>query len=950
MKKISIFLMVIATMLFTATAATSQEWDLSDPLPADTNFTIGQLENGLTYYIRKAQNPKGRAEFFIIHNVGSLQENEDQRGLAHFLEHMAFNGTKHFPDKQLLEYFAGIGVKFGYNINAYTSMDRTVYNISEVPVNKRSTIIDSALLALHDWSHYISCEPEEIEKERGVVREEWRRGDDARSRMMKGINKVVQQGSRYAERDVIGLMEVVDNFSRQTLIDYYHKWYRPDLQAVVVVGDIDPSDIEQRIKERFSTIPAVENGAERKSYTIPENKEPNIAFLTDPESKATSVRMVIKIPMRSKEERHSLLALHDNLVQNLFHEMLKTRIEAAKKDPDAGFRTIVPIFGNVYSVVETLTMTSMPKESTNTLASLRGIAEETERIIRYGFSEQEVEQAKKAVKTNLEKNYQRSKNPKNSNYVDAVVEHFTRNAPLNDIDALHEKAMEMLATIDKEDLNNSIDRILSEENRAIIFFVPEDEKEYLPTKQEVKEMFREVKESDLARFEPEEMKEISIPKIKHPGTITSSKEVSSKDYGITFKEPLDSTVEWTLSNGATVIWKEEKTEDNNIRMKAFRSGGLARNIDPLELNLYKTFRLYYSINGLDRNELEKWMGSNNIYLRNDIEYRTEEFGGMFKKGKEEKFFSLLYQYFNDVSVSEKAIKDVKRRIIRDIDSKDSENNLFKDSVNALKFSHNPTDVDFTKEYLSEITPENLMSLYNTFFSSPNDYTFIFSGNMSAQEAKPFIEKFIASIPKGKEHSFSANYKEPIYKKGEVYLKYEAKDMLSTKASVNRIYHGEAKYTTENSLLAKFTTYILRDRYMKSIREEKGGTYYVGVTGDLSERPYSKAVFSIDFDTDAPLVDELLEIVQLEIDDLIKNGPTEKEMNEIELYLKKVYKDKKNDKDTDWITIIKNGITGREDISLEEEKYLVKVTPSKVRKFAKSIFKTGNKMTFVFQPE
>jgi zinc protease len=444
------------------------------------------------------------------------------------------------------------------------------------------------------------------------------------------------------------------------------------------------------------------------------------------------------------------------------------------------------------------------------------------------------------------------------------------------------------------------------------------------------------------------MKKISIPEIKSPGAILSAKEADSKYYGISFSEPLDSTVEWTLSNGAKVIWKEEKSDDKTIKMKAFRRGGLARNIDPIEFNLYNKFRLYYAVNGLERSELERWMRNNNLSLRTNIKYRTEEFGGTFEAGSEEKFFALLHHYINDVSATDKAIENIKRRILRDIETGDSEKSKYQDSVNSVKFSYYPTDVKFTEEYVNNITSEQLMNLYNTFFSNPAGYTFIFTGNLSAQKAKPLVEKFLASIPEENGHSFDATYKEPIYNKGEVYLKYEAEDMLSTKASVERIYHGEAKYTTENSLLSKFTTYILRDRYMKSIREEKGGTYYVGVTGDLSERPYSKAVFSINFDTDAPLVDELLEIVQLEIDDLIKNGPTEKEMKEIELYLKKVYKD--DDKPTDWSTIIRNAILGRENITLEEEKYLDKVTPSKVKKFAKSIFTAGNKMTFIFQPE
>jgi zinc protease len=254
--RLKISIIAALVIVFCGTTTFAQKFPTNEPLPVDSKYKIGKLENGLTYYIREAKNPAGRAEFFIIHNVGSLQEEDSQRGLAHFLEHMAFNGTKNFPKKKLLEYFGSVGVKFGANINAYTSMERTVYNISAVPSLQRSTILDSALLALHDWSHYISCEPAEVEAERGVVREEWRRGDDARSRMMKGIMRVEQTGSRFATRDVIGDPNIINTFTRQTLVDYYNKWYRPDLQAIVVIGDVNVADIEKRIKARFSSIPA----------------------------------------------------------------------------------------------------------------------------------------------------------------------------------------------------------------------------------------------------------------------------------------------------------------------------------------------------------------------------------------------------------------------------------------------------------------------------------------------------------------------------------------------------------------------------------------------------------------------------------------------------------------------------------------------------------------------
>ena len=358
---------------------------------------------------------------------------------------------------------------FGYNVNAYTAMDRTVYNISAVPVKVRSTIIDTALLALHDWSHYISCEQEEIDKERGVVHEEWRRGDDARTRMMKGINKAIQTGSRFAQRDPIGLMEVVDNFSRETLLDYYHKWYRPDLQAIIVIGDIDVKDIEQRIKARFSSIPKTENGAVREVYSIPENRTPIVSYLTDPESKAVSVRMVVKIPHRTTQERSSYLATFDQLTQSLFLNMFQARTTEATSKKDAPCKAIIPVFGEVVYACSTFSTTAVPKDSKSTLEALKSIVTEIEKVTKYGFEPEELEKSRARILRGIETLYKRSKESTNKDYVSAAVDHFTRDSPLLDIDANYKLSKELLHKITIEDINLAVERILSDKNRVIIF-------------------------------------------------------------------------------------------------------------------------------------------------------------------------------------------------------------------------------------------------------------------------------------------------------------------------------------------------------------------------------------------------------------------------------------------------------------------------------------------------
>lgn len=946
MKIIKKYTILLAAILFAASVF-AQGIDFSGKLPLDKNFKIGKLENGMTYYIRNAQNPKGKAEFFIVHNVGSLQENDDQRGLAHFLEHMAFNGTKHFPDKQLLEYFGSIGVKFGANINAYTSMERTVYNISAVPT-ERSSVIDSALLALHDWSHYISCEPEEVEAERGVVREEWRRGDDSRTRMMKAIMKFEQTGSRFAQRDVIGLPEIINTFSRQTLIDYYHKWYRPDLQAVVVVGDIDIQDIEKRIIERFSTIPKVENGAVREKYSVPDNKKPIVGYHTDPESKALSVRMTIKIPHLSSDERYTYKAQYDELVKALFHDMFKVRVQVAAEGPDSLFRALVPVFGNISYASGTFTTTSLPINNKSTLNAVKGIFIEVERARQHGFDNEEFAPALKRVKRQLDVNYSRVKNPKNSDYVSFAVDHFTREYPLLDINANYKLSKELIERITVEDINNNLDRILNPENRVIIFSVPESDKQYLPTEDQVLALLDEIQHTSLDKFIPVTDKEMVMKNTPSPGKIIKERALTYKDLNIKYDKNLDSTVEWTLENGAKVIWKEEHGKNKTVSMRAIRPGGYSKHDDPAILRVMDRFMLYYQVNGFNRNELAKWSSSKGILVKPSLAYRYNEMSGSFEIKGAEDFFRLLHMFFTDVSVAESDVNNTRNQMLKNIRTDQGEVNRFRDSVNSLKFSYSPMYEKFTEEFVNSLTTKKLTDLYYSHFGNPDGYTFIFTGPMEASKGKAFAEKYIASLKGEKFKSPAPKYKEPKLSQGEISLRYKAKNMLSTKASVSRLYSGKAAYTPENGLMTKFITYILRDRYMKSIREEKGGTYHVGVTGDISRLPENSISFSVDFDTDPALVDELLEIVQLEIDKLVAEGPTEKEMKEIKLYLEKVFKDQLEE--PSWLAIISDALKSVPDISTPAKKLLDRMDAVEIQKFAKSIFSTGNRMTFVFEPE
>ncbi|PKP41926.1 MAG: hypothetical protein CVT93_06335 [Bacteroidetes bacterium HGW-Bacteroidetes-10] len=917
-------------------------------LPADSAYRTGKLENGLTYYIRKAANPAGRAEFFIVHNVGSLQEEDNQRGLAHFLEHMAFNGTKNFPGKKLLNYFGSIGVKFGANINAYTSMERTVYNISAVPV-QREVVLDSALLALHDWSHYISCEPAEIEAERGVVREEWRRGDDARTRMNKGIMKFQQTGSRFAERDVIGLPEIINTFSRQTLIDYYHKWYHPGLQAVIVVGDIDPDVIEKKIRARFSSIPKAVNPAKRENYTIPDNKEPIVGYFTDPETKAVSVRVTVKIPNLSQEEMQTRKAIYDEVIRNTFLEMFKVRCQVAQESQDSMFRGAVPVFGKLSYASQTFTTTALPYSAKTIFKSLRGLIEEFERVRMYGFSKEEFDQAIVRVKKGADQNYLRNRKPENRDYVSFAVDHFTRQYPIVKPEDYHKISSEYIKSITHEDVNASLPVILSDNNRVIIFSVPESDKKYLPSQEEIYKMIEEVKSSDLDRFTPVGEKKLTIRKDLPGGKILTERAVSSKELSIKHEKQLDSATEWTLSNGARVIWKEEGATKKYVSMRAFRKGGYMLPYDAKQIKIAESFLSMYTINGFNRLEMQKLGGSKSISVKPSLGYRNVEFTGSYTLKDSVEFWNLLYSYFTAVTADENQIANFKNQLLKNLNTPKGENSIFIDSVSSLKFISQPMKSKLTKEDIAAINSASLTTMYNNLFAGADGFTFVFSGPIPASKAKELIVKYIGSLEKGATVAEKQlAHKEPVKRKGEVSLRYKAKNMLSSKASVGRIYFGEVPYNAQSNMYSKFIAYILRDRYMKSIREEKGGTYHVGVTNDIMKYPNEQVEFSVDFDTDPALVDELLVIVQQEIDNFVKNGPTEKEMKEISLYLQKVYQDRKEE--ILWPAIIANSIKGEVSLQDTEKVFLPKVKADDIKKFAKKIFTSGNRMTFVFEPE
>ena len=649
-----------------------------EKMPLDGEVRVGRLDNGMTYYIRHYDNPRQRADFFIAHDVGALQEEDDQNGLAHFLEHMAFNGTKHFPGKGILNYLAANGVRFGYNVNAYTSRDRTVYNVSNVPL-VREGLVDSLLLILHDWSYYIACEPGEIESERGVIREEWRRGNDARSRMARKSAEVEYDGSKYARRDVIGDMEIVNSFGRQTLIDFYHKWYRPDLQAVIVVGDVDVDAMERKIRDVMSSIPKAENPARKEVYDIPQRDKPRYGLVTDPETKAVAVKLIFYQPYPSEEERATVGAVSDELARKVFLEMARARLAEAEKRPDARYKRVVAVLGSLATCRNTFMLTALPKEH-DMREALAGVLTDVEQIRRYGFSREEFEAARAKVARSEKAALEKYRLATNTDLAGRYVEHFTRNVPYVTPDDRTRIVGEQLDALTCEEVNGLRAGMTSPEGMLVLVSSSEEYMDKVPSEAEAFDLIDSVKRAKIAR--PERRGKSAGPLFTEK--VTPGKVVRTR------KAPLGAE-EWTLSNGVKVFWRTvpEVIGVRKVGVTAVSEGGFARDSDVEGMHLLQNYIRTMGVKDLDRAGMRDLLFAHDASLMVTLGRTESVFSGASGVADFELLLQLLHLYITRPNFSEQAYGDYLDLARASLGKEKSPKALFAERADSVKYGGHP---------------------------------------------------------------------------------------------------------------------------------------------------------------------------------------------------------------------------------------------------------------------
>ena len=930
MKKLILSTLVLALSL----VAVAQQ---PQPLPIDSAVRVGKLENGLTYYIRHNEYPKQRAEFHIAQAVGAILEEDHQNGLAHFLEHMAFNGTEHFAGKGIIEYFESIGVNFGGNINAYTSLDETVYRLSEVPTT-REGIIDSALLVMHDWACGLLLLEDEIDNERGVIREEWRTGMGASRRMWKQSNMLKYPGSQYAKRDVIGDTAVINNFEYDALRDYYKKWYGPDNQAIIVVGDIDVDQIEQKIKDIWADVPARVNRGERPLYSVDDNTDPIVAIVKDKEAQNTRIELEFKKGKLPKELRGTDAAYVQAGMLDLICDMLNNRFQELSVDPNASFTGAGSFYGETVKEKDAFTAVYIAKQGQETQA-YKDLLTQLEKMRRYGFTTSELERVKKEWLSYYEKAYNERGTVRNINRAQECIRHYLDGAPMTGEEWEYQMVQQILPMVNVDMLNQVAQQLVTDENLIIAFQAPIEA--VLPNELEAVELLAAVKNEEIAAPVEEAIRENLVENAPKAGKIKK----------VTINSSLGTT-EWILSNGVRIVIKPTEYKQDEILFSAFSKGGqsLVATEDLVSALLVTDVVSVSGIADMTMTDLQKALTGKNVSCSPSINANTESIDGASTVKDLETLLQLNYLYFTSPRRDEAAYAMLMSILESQLANRDKNPKVaFSDSVQMMGSNNSPRTVIFNSEALKKANMDKALEVYKARFANPADFVFTFVGNINPED-KAFQQMVCTWLGGLK----TSKKKESVRDNGDrvpegINKNYFTRDM-QTKTASNRIQYTsyDIPYTLDNELNMEMIGRILSTRYLESIREREGGSYGVGCGSVLQAYPVAKAYLIMQFDTDPEKQEKLMGIIHEEVNTIVANGPLAKDLNkEKESMLKDFQEDL--EKNSYWDTVLYMYYMYGIDYIADYKAAVENITAESVQATLKKLVASGNMFEVVMLP-
>ena len=849
----------------------------------DNTIRKGILPNGMTYYIRHNAQTKGVADFYIAQKVGSILEEKRQRGLAHFLEHMAFNGTKHFPGNTLqpgiVAWCESVGIKFGANLNAYTSVDQTVYNISAAPVT-REGVIDSCLLILNDWSHELLLTDKEIDKERGVIEEEWRtrRSGMAMQRLSEQAMPVIYAGTKYSDCMPIGNIDIVRTFPYNDLRDYYSKWYRPDLQAIIVVGDINEDKIEEKIKKLFAKIPLPQNPAHRIYYPIGNNEKMILYTATDKEQPTVNFTLYMKRDVTPKQERNTIQNYADDYKTNILRMAINDRLEELSRTKNAPFISASVRSGNFFlaSTKDAFELSGVLKEG-KAIEAIQLLVGEVERARANGITIDELKRGKAEMLSYAENDYNDRSNRRNGEFVEQCVQNFLEETPIIE----PEKELEIVRKLDKtvtiDDVNALAKTIITNQNQVVTMFGPDKNTFKMPTNSSIENAILKAQKQHYTPYKTQNtLTERLITKLPKPGSIISER---TYKYGYT---------EFTLSNGLKVYVRPTNFEPDEVNLKLFSLGG--KNIYPdSEMPNLTYLMAGATIGGVGQYNdltLEKMLAGKTATVTPFIDNDTRGMAGTSNVKDTKTLLELVYLYFTQPRKDPQAFKNLMEQQQEFLTNAHVNPMLaYNDTLHKVAYATNRM-ASMDKEQLKRVNYNRIMHIYKELFANAANFKLILTGNININKLRPLLCQYIATLPSNNTKETIGTYEPKLVDGKKTYIFH--KKQTTPTAITTIVIKGKMEYNNRNELLMDAIGQLLRIVYTEKVREDKGGTYSVQASGNLQHHPDDEALLRIAFQTDPQKYNDLIPIVYKELEKMATEGPSQQDLDKVKAYELKVY--------------------------------------------------------------
>jgi len=853
-----------SAFLLCAIAVPALGQDLQQRLPVDTSVTTGTFDNGLRYYIRVNTRPEERAELRLVVNAGSVLEDDDQRGLAHFVEHMAFNGTRNYPKQELIEYLERTGMRFGPDINAYTSFDETVYMLT-VPTDT-AEVFEAAFQILEDWAHQVSFDDDEIDLERGVVTEEWRLGRGASARMQDEQFPILFKNSRYAERLPIGDPEILQGFEYETLKRFYRDWYRPDLMAVIAVGDFDRSRVEALIRRHFASIPAVPGARPRPTFDVPDHSETLFAIATDAEATNSSVAVYHKQPLRPEG---TVAAYRQSIVERLYNSMLNTRFFEITQSPDAPFLSASSGNGRFVRSSEVYFLGAGVKDG-GVLTGLDAVLTESERVARFGFTESELARTKINLLRGMELANAEREKTFSGLYASEYVRAFLQDEPIPGIEYEYELYQALLPGLELEEINRLGREWLVDRNRVILVNAPEKENVAVPTEAELLAVLNAAPAKDVAPYEDTVTDAPLLSSKPTPAAIVSEEHI----------EEIDVT-RWELANGVRVLLKPTDFQDDQVVFRATSPGGHSL-VEDEDFVPAMTATAVVGQSGLGEFslvDLQKVLAGKAASVRPVISALSEGLSGSASPKDLETMFQLIYLRFTAPRMDENAFLAFKQQVRASIENRGaSPRAVFGDTVSVTMSQHHYRARPFTTEVLDEMNLETSFAIYRERFADASDFTFVFVGNFELDSMRTLVQTYLGGLPSIHRQE---TWRDVGIDPPRGVIRKTVRRGIEPQSQTRIIFTGEAPYSRRANHVLRSMGTLLQTWLRETLREALGGTYGVSVSATASRTPEERYRISIAFGSAPERAAELADVVFHHIDSLKTTGPSQDDILKVQ---------------------------------------------------------------------